>query len=44
MDWRMECCLESQSGLATGMLTEGTERPEEGNADWRNRTDWRAEC
>ena len=36
--------LEEQSGLERGMLTGVTERTGEGNVDWRNRTDWRAEC
>ena len=36
--------LVEQSALERGMLTGDTERTGEGNVDWRNRADWRAEC
>ena len=36
-DWRAECWLKEQSGLESGMLSEGTERTGEQNVDWRKR-------
>jgi len=36
--------LKELSGLESGMLTERNELTGERNVDWRNWTDWRAEC
>ena len=43
MYWRAEYGLKEQGGLASGILTGGTEWTAERNVDWRNRADWRAE-